>query len=75
MTLNGIEQPRLFDPMTEPSMCEHRERRHTDFCTLHNCYTSCGESHFGEPPMCSFEEPDNSEEACRKRLEWIGANG
>ena len=74
MARSGSSQPRLFDPRTDPMACEHREERETSFCLLHRCYTSCGQSKYGEPPLCAFEEPDNSEEARRRRLEWIKEN-
>lgn len=66
-----MEQPRLFELAVDPLSCMHREERHTDYCILHGCYTSCGRGHFGEPPKCSFEEPDNSPQACARRLGWI----
>lgn len=40
------------------------------YCTLHDCWVECQTSHFGEPPMCSYEEPDNSDEAVAARLAW-----
>lgn len=38
---------------------------------MHNTWVDCQTSHFGEPPMCAYEEPDNSEGAMRARLEWL----
>lgn len=66
-----MTQLRLFDLRKDPMGCEHREERETSFCLLRSCYTSCGHSKYGEPPLCAFEEPDNSPQACRRRLEWM----
>lgn len=44
------------------------------FCSLHNTWTECGEEHWGEPPMCAYDEPDNSPEACARRIAWSEEN-
>lgn len=40
------------------------------FCAAHECWTECQTSHWGEPPMCAYNEPDNSPEACERRKAW-----
>ena len=37
----------------------------------HPVYVECERPAFGEPPKCSWEEPDNSPEACTRRLDWL----
>lgn len=34
-------------------------------------WTECTSSHWGEPPTCILIEPDNSKEACARRLEYL----
>ena len=58
-----------IDPMT----CEHAQRGRLagkTFCAAHECWTECGEDHWGEPPMCAYDEPDNGPEACARRRDW-----
>lgn len=40
-------------------------------CSLKNVWTMCRTSICGQAPACSFEPVDNSEDACRRRLEWM----
>ena len=47
---------------------------HHILCALHNTWVDCQTGHFGEPPMCAYEEPDNSGAARRARLEWLAAH-
>lgn len=57
-----------------PLACPHATDERVDhhiLCALHNTWVDCQTSHFGEPPMCAYEEPDNSEDAMRARLEWL----
>ena len=69
----------LAPDRTDPRTCPHR----ADFalqgvwrCMAHDgTFVSCGVGHFGEPPMCSYEEPDNSPEAVARRLEWMMEHG
>lgn len=44
-----------------------------DICTRGGTPTAtiCSRGVFGEPPRCAYEEPDNSEAACSRRLEWL----
>lgn len=42
-------------------------------CALHNTWVECQTSHWGEFPMCAYEEPDNSDTARKTRLEWLAA--
>lgn len=64
-----------IDTRTDPLTCPHC----ADFalpdtwrCMAHDgTFVSCGIGHFGEPPTCSYEEPDNSPEAVARRLEWM----
>lgn len=67
-----------IDDRTDPMTCPHR----ADFalpdtwrCMAHDgTFVHCGVGHFGEPPTCSYEEPDNSTEAVARRLEWMRRN-
>ena len=34
-------------------------------------YTDCTKSMCGDPPHCAWEEPDNSPEAKRRRVDWM----
>ena len=45
-----------------------------DICMRNGTSTAviCSRCVFGEPPRCAYDEPDNSEAACSRRLEWIG---
>lgn len=40
-------------------------------CVEHNCFVECQTPHWGEPPMCAYEEPDNSDEAKAWRVAWM----
>lgn len=44
-----------------------------DICMRNGTSTAviCSRGVFGEPPRCAYEEPDNSEAACSRRLEWL----
>lgn len=56
-----------------PLACQHASEgfgNHT-FCKLHRTWVECQTSHWGEPPMCAYVEPDNSDEAMAARLEWV----
>ena len=37
-------------------------------------YTCCNKWVCGEPPRCVWEEPDNSDAAKARRLEWMKSN-
>lgn len=59
-----------------PLACPHVTGKTVDhhiLCALHNTWVDCQMGHFGEPPMCAYEEPDNSDAAMRARLEWLAA--
>lgn len=43
-------------------------------CGLRDVWTMCRTSVCGQAPACSFEPVDNSEDACRMRLEWMGVD-
>lgn len=43
-------------------------------CVEHNCFVDCQCTHWGEPPMCAYEEPDNSDEAKARRVAWMREN-
>lgn len=60
----------MIDPLTCPHATDTRVDSHI-LCALHNCWVDCQVGHFGEPPMCAYEEPDNSDEAMERRLRWI----
>ena len=63
---------------TDPLTCPNR----ADFalpgvwrCMAHEgTFVHCAAGSFGEPPMCSYEEPDNSPEAMERRLRWMEEN-
>lgn len=64
----------LDDLPPNPLTCQHATNERVGihlFCALHETWVECQTSHWGEPPMCAYEEPDNSEEAMRARLEWL----
>lgn len=44
-----------------------------DICTRGGKWTAviCSRGVFGEPPKCAYSEPDNSDAACKRRLEWM----
>lgn len=45
------------------------------YCVEHNCWVECQTSHWGEPPRCAYEEPDNSPEAMARRVAWSKEHG
>ena len=45
------------------------------YCAGHEAWTECQAGHWGEPPMCSWDEPDNGPEAMARRVAWMGENG
>lgn len=56
--------------------CAHASQKRVGdhvFCTAHECWVECQTSHWGEPPMCAYDEPDNSDEACARRRAMEGA--
>jgi len=66
----------LDDLPPNPLTCQHATSRRVGihlFCALHETWVECQTSHWGELPMCSYEEPDNSDAARRARLEWLAA--
>ena len=63
-------------PMLTPETCQYREDvTNIDRVLCHrngtDTYVECHKSFCGEPPHCSWDEPDNSPDACAKRLEWM----
>ncbi len=60
--------------MTDPLRCPHvTERGKVEgkaFCGLHDTWVECQTVHWGEPPMCAYDEPDNGPEACARRRAW-----
>lgn len=58
------------DPLACPHATDERVDHHI-LCALHNAWVDCQVSHFGEPPACAYEEPDNGDEAAEARLEWL----
>lgn len=44
------------------------------WCEKGHFWTECTTSICGDPPMCAFDEPDNSPEAVKRRLDWIRAH-
>ena len=63
----------------DPLACPHAEPRPEIGKTLcgkdgRETFVECQASHWGEPPRCAWEEPDNSPEACVRRLEWDGGD-
>ena len=71
-----IEQLQL-DLLLEPGplSCEHRHYNETInrvWCSKGaGVWTACGLPFCGELAGCAYEEPDNSPEACQRRLEWL----
>lgn len=64
----------LDDLPLNPLTCQHATNERVDnhtFCSLHSAWVDCQVGHFGEPPMCAYEEPDNSEGAIDARLAWL----
>lgn len=45
------------------------------YCAGHGTWTECQEGHWGEPPMCAWDEPDNAPEAMARRVAWMRENG
>lgn len=43
------------------------------WCAQHETWTECQVGHWGEPPMCAWDEPDNSPEACERRRAFLRA--
>lgn len=55
-------------------VCGHRHYDTTIarvWCDLHDVWTACGLPICGEVAGCTYEEPDNSPEACARRVEWL----
>ena len=70
-----MEQLTLPIPV-DPGTCPYKEDMPSIGRVLchkdgRNTFTNCTESVCGEPPMCAWEEPDNSKEAKSRRLEWM----
>jgi hypothetical protein len=67
------ELPRLFEPDTDPLACQHvgqRDGQH-NWCSRGEFWTSCTVGHFGEKPRCALDPPDNSPQACARRVAWF----
>lgn len=67
-----LDLPELIDPLT----CHHRqyvEGIDQSICLRNGgkTYVTCHKPFCGEPPHCSWDEPDNSPEAKARRLEWM----
>lgn len=64
----------MRDPLRCPYASDVRIGEHL-MCVYEGRQTwvDCQTPHFGESPMCSYEEPDNSDEACEARLAWLRA--
>ena len=63
----------------DPLACQHAEPRPEIDKTIcrkdgREVWTECHKGHWGEPPTCAWEEPDNSPEAVARRLEWMKNN-
>lgn len=63
----GSRNPFTCPHATDKRVGEHILCDYGGKATWVNCQTA----HFGEPAWCRMEEPDNSEEAMRARLEWL----
>lgn len=64
---------------TDPLTCPWRRPVPSiarDVCTKdgREVYTQCSTGLWGEPPRCTLREPDNSPEACARRLAWAEAH-
>ena len=84
------EQLRLFEPerapqeaegragLTDPLTCPHAGRIWEEFdriwCERGEFWTDCQKEHWGEPPQCAFDPPDNSPEAKARRVAWCKEN-
>lgn len=58
-----------IDPMTCIFAGPTRVGAHLK-CAMHDTWVECQTSHWGEPPMCAYDEPDNSDEARARRRAW-----
>ena len=58
-----------------PAFCEHNAGEFFGKVKCirggHVVWTECTSEHWGEPPRCFLVEPDNSPEACARRLNYI----
>lgn len=57
-----------------PLSCEHRHFVPIVgrvWCDLHDVWTLCHVPFCGEMLGCAYDEPDNSQEACARRLQWL----
>lgn len=65
----------LWATTTGPLACEHRHLSETInrvWCSKGaGFWTTCGLPFCGELAGCAYEEPDNSPEACQRRLVWL----
>lgn len=64
--------------MTDPNECPHAGGgilAGKTWCALHEAWTECQEGHWGEPPRCAWDEPDNSPEAVERRRAYLRAAG
>lgn len=42
-------------------------------CAMHGTWVECQTPHWGEPPTCAYDEPDNSPAAMERRRAYFGA--
>lgn len=55
-------------------VCEHRrwvESLGRVWCARHDVWTLCHVPFCGELLGCAYDEPDNSPEACARRVRWL----
>lgn len=64
-----------MDPLRCPHVTERGVIEGKVYCGLHDAWVECQESHWGEPPRCAWDEPDNSDEAKARRVAWVRENG
>lgn len=61
--------------MIDPSSCPHAVGELAGYVVcdrgVSRTFVRCNEGVCGEPPMCAWEEPDNSPEAMERRLAWM----
>lgn len=63
-----------MDPLRCPHVTERGVIEGKVYCGLHDAWVECQEGHWGEPPRCALDEPDNSDEAKARRVAWMREN-
>lgn len=64
----------MTDTLRCPHVTERGKVKGKVYCGLHDAWVECQSSHWGEPSMCAWDEPDNSDEARARRVAWMREN-